>query len=478
MNTNKVTIVTGAGRGIGRAIALRMSRETAILAVGRTVADLESVCAEINSAGGTADFLVGDVADEATATLAVAKAHEKGWVVRNLVCNAGIAKGGPVVSFDSSVWRSMFDVNVHGAFYFAKACQPDMQERREGAITIISSVSGLKGHKNDAAYSATKFALMGLAESLGDELKKHNIVVVPICPGFVDTEMTTRVVTAMMRHKSISKAEAESIIAATNPQGRILQPWELAEAVAYCSTAATVEENGQAMHLTGNSDSHFLELVNWIWRKAAPAKLLYVPISGGSDSGLNFAACARAYPKKVCGIFVGSPDQLRCREWFEAIGPVKYCDPVAHGPFAEIARWAKFQELCIANNAWLVGSRNGTEERTGLYSLASRVATFLPLANIWKSDVMKLCDEIGMPVEITASSRRADPDCGRPAEMSEIPLELIDTFLKVKASELPDSAMLALTDGQIDYLTHVVDQNAFKLSLPTKGVKLSSRSAA
>jgi len=477
MTQSQVTIVTGGGRGIGRAIAMRMARHTSVLVVGRTESDLQSVCDDINHQGGQADYVVGDVADPATAGQTVALARTNDWSITNLVCNAGIARGGPLVDFDPSVWQAMFDVNVHGTFHFIRACLPEMIERKQGAITIIGSTLGLKGHKNDSAYSATKFALMGLAQSLAAEVEKHNIIVVPICPGFVETEMTRRTIAGMVKHKNISEKEAERMIAATNLQGRILQPEEVAEAVAYCSTTDDHNLSGKAMDLSGQSEPRILQLINWVREHAAPAHKLLIPISGGSDSALAFYICARAYPEKTVAVFVGKPGALRCREWFESIGKVTY-EPIGrrgkaagaavHGE-AEIARWARFLTLSNASGSWLVGSRNRTEDFTGLYSLASRVATFLPLANVWKSDVMALCDLAGVPQAVTASSRHADPDCGRPQALAEIPLETIDLFMKVVCGEKAVNALETLTQGQIDYLARVVAQNEFKRLLPTKG---------
>ena len=469
MNLKQVTIVTGGGRGIGRAIANRMAQRTAVLVVGRTGADLESVCNEINQHSGSADFVIGDVADESTAAAAIAKINEHGWTIRNLVCNAGIGKGGPIVSFDSATWRQMFQVNVDGAFFFIKACLPTLIEKKGGSISIISSISGLKGHKNDGAYSATKFALVGLAQSLADEVKKHNIGVFPICPGFVESDMTRRTIAGLMTYQGKSKAEAEQRIARANAQGRILQPEEVAEVVAYCSTDAALAVSGQSLDLTGWSEPRFLQLVNWVYDNAGAAKQLLIPVSGGTDSALNFAACARAYPGKAVGVYVGSRDKLRCRDWFESVGQMTYIDPIAFPGNAEIARWAQFLELSNSSDAWLVGSRNRTEEFTGLYSLASRVATFLPLANVWKTEVMELCTHLGVPAEVVASSRRADPDCGRPKELAEIPLELIDLYLKVCNGVLAQPALANLTADQITYLDHVVELNRFKQYLPTKG---------
>ncbi len=472
MNHNQVTIVTGGGRGIGRAIALRMARQTAVLLVGRTSADLAAVCTEINNSGGIADFTVGDVSEPATAAAALEKVSARGWTVRNLVCNAGIGKGGPLVSFDPAVWRQMFLVNVDGAFHFMQACLPSMIEAKEGAICVISSVSGLKGHKYDSAYSATKFALVGLAQSLADEVRKHNIAVVPICPGFVYSDMTSRTIAGLMHHRGWTEAEAEQRIAQTNPQGRILQPEEIAEAVAFCSAETGLAVSGQSLTLTGSSDSRLLQLINWVHENAAAAKGLLVPVSGGTDSAANFSICSRAYPEKTVGVYVGPRASLRNVEWFESVGKMIYLDPITSFSDAEIARWAQFQELAKSSNRWLVGSRNQTEEFTGLYSLASRAATFYPLAKVWKSEVMQLCAQIGVPAEVIASSRRADPDCGRPKELAEIPLEQMDIFLQVTNGILPETALSTLSASQIDYLTKVVAQNRFKQFLPTKGPAL------
>jgi NAD(P)-dependent dehydrogenase (short-subunit alcohol dehydrogenase family)/NH3-dependent NAD+ synthetase len=473
MKTEKVTVITGGGRGIGRAIALRMSALTSVLVVGRTATELEAVCTQIRLKGGNADYCVGDVGLESTAALALAKVREHGWTVRNLVCNAGTGKGGPVTTFDSNTWRNMFETNVHGAFYFLQAFLPEMIAAREGAVSIISSTAGLQGAKNDAAYSATKFALVGMAQSIAEEVRKHNIVVVPICPGFVDTNMTRRTLNGLMQHGGMSEQQAVELISSKNIQGRILAPQEVAEAVAFCSTAARLDQSGKPLLLTGDTDSRVLKLVNWVHQNAARAKKLLIPISGGSDSALCFAACARAYPDKVVGVYMGPRKNLRCFEWFESVGNVIYHEETLREGDAEIARWATFLEMSKNLSAWLVGSRNKTEEITGLYSLASRVATFMPLSNIWKSDVMELCDQVGVPAEIMASSRRADPDCGRPEELSEIPLEKIDLYLKVQEGLLASSCLESLTAQQVGYLAHVVDQNQHKQFLPTRGPDLS-----
>lgn len=251
MNPNQVTIVTGASRGIGRAIALKMASSTSVLVVGRNAKPLEQLCAEIVATGGSAHFVAGDVSNPETAQLALNAAADKGWTVRNLVCNAGIAKGGVSHTFDPALWQEMFAVNVNGAFWFAQACLPLMVEAKAGTISIISSIAGLKGVKYDTAYSATKHALIGMASSLALEYAKHGIVVVPICPGFVDTDMTDRTIAGIARHQSLSHDDAAAKVAAVNPQRRIIPASEVADAVALVCSNTIPSLNGRPLVLTG-----------------------------------------------------------------------------------------------------------------------------------------------------------------------------------------------------------------------------------
>jgi NH3-dependent NAD+ synthetase len=209
-------------------------------------------------------------------------------------------------------------------------------------------------------------------------------------------------------------------------------------------------------------------LVEWLRHTAAQAHGLLVPISGGSDSALCFWLCTEALPDRTLGVHAG-PD-LRCRSWFESRGRVEIIPPpgATTAREREVHRWAVMLSLGLTQLRWLVGSRNRTEEVFGTYSLASRLATVLPLAGVWKSEVVELCSHAGVPEEIVASSRRADPDCGRPAEMAEIPLERIDCFVRVKAGELPVEALSALTPAQVEYLEAIYRYNQFKKLLPLR----------
>lgn len=253
MNNKHVTIVTGGGRGIGRAIALRMAKETAVLIVGRTESDLQDVCREIDTAGGVADYLVGDVSKPSTAKKAVKRAGKCGWKIRNLVINAGVAKGGAAHTFDRKVWKEIFATNVDGGFYFAQECLPGMVEQQGGTICFINSISGVQGFKYDSAYTASKHAQIGFAKSIALEYAKHGIVVVPICPHFVESDMTRRTVAGLVRHRGITETAAEDIVKNTNPQRRIIPAEEVAEAVALVASGLLPSLNGNPLMLTGGA---------------------------------------------------------------------------------------------------------------------------------------------------------------------------------------------------------------------------------
>jgi NAD(P)-dependent dehydrogenase (short-subunit alcohol dehydrogenase family) len=249
----ETTIITGGGRGIGRTIARRLAAQTPLVLVGRTAADLDAVRSEVVQAGGQAVCCAGDVADPRTAQAAIGHAREQGWKVRNLVCNAGIAKGGATATFDPELWRRIFDVNVHGCFYFIQASLPEMIERRQGTICLMSSISGVKGYKYDAAYTASKHAVVGLARSLALEVGKHGVVVVSLCPSFVESEMTTRTIHGLAQRRGISAAEAQQVVEATNPQSRILPAEEVAEMVAIVCSGLVPSLAGNPMILSGGA---------------------------------------------------------------------------------------------------------------------------------------------------------------------------------------------------------------------------------
>jgi len=244
-------IVTGGGRGIGRAIATRLAQAMPVIVVGRTESDLLSICAEIEQRGGLAASCSGNVSDPTTAQRAVQMAGERGWALRHLVCNAGIGKSGPTETFDKHLWRDIIEVNVSGSFQFIQACLPLMLAARQGTICLLSSISGLKGYAYSAAYTTSKHALVGLARALAQEYGKHGIVVVPICPGYVASEMTSRTIRGVMKRRGVSREEAERLVARANPQRRIIPAEEVAEMVAFVCSGKVPSLSGNPLILSG-----------------------------------------------------------------------------------------------------------------------------------------------------------------------------------------------------------------------------------
>jgi 3-hydroxybutyrate dehydrogenase len=253
METTDCTVVTGASRGIGRAIALRMAMEGPVIVVGRERLTLNAVMKDIWNAGGRASISVGDVTDPATAAEAVRVASLHGWRVRHLVCNAGIGKSCSIETLDPAAWSQIFDVNVNGAFHFIQACLPQMLEDRKGSVVLMSSVSGLKGASHNAPYSASKHALIGLAKTIAHEHGKNGIVSVPICPGYVESEMTERSINGYAERHGVAHDAARQKIADVNPQKRIIPAEEIAEAVAFVCSGKVPSLSGHPMILSGGS---------------------------------------------------------------------------------------------------------------------------------------------------------------------------------------------------------------------------------
>jgi NH3-dependent NAD+ synthetase len=208
-------------------------------------------------------------------------------------------------------------------------------------------------------------------------------------------------------------------------------------------------------------------LIREIRETAATAEGLLVPVSGGSDSALCFWLCCQAFPAKTVAVHAGK--DLREASWFRSTGRLELVDTPGDHREREEMRWGRFLSTALGRRAWLVGSRNRTEDSLGTYSLASRVATYLPVVGVWKSDVQRLCIEAGVPASVIASSLRADPDCGRPEELAEIPFEHIETMLRVRTGEAPAGELAGLSAAQIEYLDGILSRNAFKRRLPTRG---------
>ena len=232
MSNKEIAVVTGGSRGIGNAIAVRLASVMPVMLVGRSSADLQEARQTIQHSGGEAISFTGDVARPSTARRCVERLHNRGYTVRHLICSAGIGKAGDSHTFDLKVFDQVMKVNVNGAFYFAQACLPDLLAGGSGSISMLSSVLGVRGYKRDTAYTASKHAVVGMCRALHAEYARNNVRVVPLCPGFVESDMTTRYIKGVMNYRKITEAKARAIVARGNASNRILPAEEVADMVA------------------------------------------------------------------------------------------------------------------------------------------------------------------------------------------------------------------------------------------------------
>jgi 3-oxoacyl-[acyl-carrier protein] reductase len=185
----KVALVTGAGRGIGRAIARRLAEEGASVALlARTEAQLDTVRGEIEKAGGTARAFACDVSVEEQVRAAVRSAADAFGRIDIVVNNAAVGRFGPLEAMSAADWDLVMAVNARGPFLVCRECIPHLRKQPLSWIVNVSSVVGVKGYPNQSAYGASKHALLGMTKALAREVQKDGIRVHAICPGGVDTE--------------------------------------------------------------------------------------------------------------------------------------------------------------------------------------------------------------------------------------------------------------------------------------------------
>src|SRR6266513_746262 len=238
----QVAVVTGAGRGIGRAIALRVASEGARVAcVSRTEENSKKIADEINALRiESAKAYAVDVADHATVQKIAAGILEDFGRADILVNNAGVTRDALAMRMSLEDWDAVINVNLRGAFSFTHALVRAMSKQRSGRIVNISSVIGLMGNAGQTNYAASKAGLIGLTKSLAREVASRNITVNAVAPGFVVTDMTVGL-----------SDEVKNAIHAKIPLGRTGTPDEIANAVAFVASAEAAYITGQVLCVDG-----------------------------------------------------------------------------------------------------------------------------------------------------------------------------------------------------------------------------------
>ena len=218
---DKVVIITGAGRGIGKAIALSFAREQSRLVLAaRTKTEIEKVADEVKREGADVLVVPTDVTKEDQVDRLVKSAHSAFGRIDVLVNNAGFGIFSKVAEMKTDDFQSMFDVNIRGVFFCTRAVLPCMTRQKDGVIVNIASLAGRNALVGGAGYCATKWALIGFARSLMLEVREHNIRVITICPGSVDTSFGRD----EGRKKTILQAQdvAETVLAAVRMPARAM----------------------------------------------------------------------------------------------------------------------------------------------------------------------------------------------------------------------------------------------------------------
>lgn len=239
---DQVAVVTGAGRGIGRAIALRFAKAGAEIAcVSRTAENSEKVASEVRSLGRKAWAHAVDITDAKAVEAAAEKILAEAGRIDILINNAGVTRDGLLMRMSEEDWDAVLDTNLKGAFTFTKAfTRAFLKQKRSGRIINISSVIGLIGNAGQCNYAASKAALIGFTKSVARELGSRAITVNAIAPGFIETDMTAAL-SPEMRAELLKKI----------PLGALGQPEDVAEAALFLAAPAARYITGQVLTVDG-----------------------------------------------------------------------------------------------------------------------------------------------------------------------------------------------------------------------------------
>ena len=240
--TNKIAVVTGASRGIGRAIALELAKQGAKVVVNYSGSEERAllVVGEIKAAGGEAIAVQANVADADSVTQLMNTTIETFGSIDILVNNAGITRDNLLMRMKEDEWDDVINTNLKGVFLCTKAVTRQMMKQRQGRIINISSIVGVAGNAGQANYVAAKAGVIGLTKTTAKELVSRNILVNAIAPGFITTDMTDEL-----------PIELKEGMLSQIPLAKLGQPEDIAKAVAFFASDAASYITGQTLHIDG-----------------------------------------------------------------------------------------------------------------------------------------------------------------------------------------------------------------------------------
>jgi NAD(P)-dependent dehydrogenase (short-subunit alcohol dehydrogenase family) len=243
-------LVTGAARGIGAAIARMLAEEGATLTLlGRRREALEQLLADLP--GGDHGVVVADVSEPAEVQASFQAAAAERGPISILINNAGQAESAPFGKTSLELWNRMLAVNLSGTFLCSQAALPGMVAAGHGRIVNIASTAGQRGYAYVSAYVAAKHGVIGLTRALALEVAKKGITVNAVCPGYTETDILRESIANVVAKTGRSEADARATFAASNPQERIVQPEQVADAVRWLCGDAAAAVTGQAISVSG-----------------------------------------------------------------------------------------------------------------------------------------------------------------------------------------------------------------------------------
>lgn len=243
-------LVTGGGKGIGLAIAQALLNEGAIVTLaGRSETTLQEAVASL--ANAKVQYVVMDVSDVESVQAAFQLSQGRGGRIDILINNAGQASSASFLKTDVKLWQNMLDVNLNGSFICMQQALPAMLEAGWGRIVNVVSTAGLKGYAYVSAYCAAKHGVIGLTRAVALEVAAKGVTVNAVCPGYTETDIVKEAVANIVAKTGRTEEQAKAELAAGNPQKRLVQPKEVADAVLWLCMDGASAMNGQSIAVAG-----------------------------------------------------------------------------------------------------------------------------------------------------------------------------------------------------------------------------------